>query len=115
MGGVNWGANAPINKALMETHVMAKPKTPDHPDFDDNPEWTTADFAKARPASEMLPAELARAISRRLMAGKKDATTDDFLAERRREADCRGRIDPERGSAFFSQSRRPAKDRAVVS
>ena len=23
----------------------------DHPDFDDNPEWTEADFARAKPAS----------------------------------------------------------------
>jgi uncharacterized protein (DUF4415 family) len=27
------------------------------PDFDDNPEWTEEDFAKARPASEVLPPE----------------------------------------------------------
>jgi hypothetical protein len=26
---------------------------PDHPDFDDNPEWTDADFARARPAAEL--------------------------------------------------------------
>lgn len=43
---------------------MASRKTPDHPDFDDNPEWTKADFAKARPASEVLPAELYRALVR---------------------------------------------------
>ncbi|MCC6919547.1 MAG: BrnA antitoxin family protein [Alphaproteobacteria bacterium] len=31
---------------------------------DDNPEWTKADFAKARPASEVLPASFARALVR---------------------------------------------------
>lgn len=25
------------------------------PDFDDNPEWTEADFARARPAGEIMP------------------------------------------------------------
>jgi uncharacterized protein (DUF4415 family) len=28
------------------------------PDFDDNPEWTEADFARARPASEIMPPEV---------------------------------------------------------
>ena len=37
---------------------------PDHPDFDDNPEWTDADFARAKPASEVLPPELYRALVR---------------------------------------------------
>ncbi len=44
--------------------MASKSKTPDHPDFDDNPEWTKADFAKARPAAEVLPAELYRALTR---------------------------------------------------
>lgn len=34
---------------------MNKPKPP--ADYDDNPEWTEADFAAARPASEVLPPE----------------------------------------------------------
>lgn len=34
---------------------MNKPKPP--ADFDDNPEWTEADFAAARPASELFPPE----------------------------------------------------------
>jgi len=42
---------------------MAKPKTPDHPDFDDNSEWTRAEFAKARPASEVCAAERARHLA----------------------------------------------------
>ena len=29
---------------------------------DDNPEWTEADFAKARPAAEMLPAQVLGAL-----------------------------------------------------
>ena len=44
--------------------MASKPLTPDHPDFDDNPEWTKADFAKARPASEVLPVELYRSFTR---------------------------------------------------
>ncbi|MDQ2861153.1 MAG: hypothetical protein M3T55_10625 [Pseudomonadota bacterium] len=88
--------------------MATEPKTPDHPDFDNNPEWTRADFAEARPTSEVLPGGLqppgaevgegethvrsgaqamepARAISRRILAGKKRATVDDFLASRHRE------------------------------
>ncbi len=44
--------------------MASDPKTPEHPDFDNNPEWTEADFAKARPASEVLPAELYRSLTR---------------------------------------------------
>lgn len=44
--------------------MASKPVTPDHPDFDDNPEWTKGDFAKARPASDVLPAELYRSLTR---------------------------------------------------
>jgi len=44
--------------------MASEPKTPDHPNFDDNPEWTTADFAKARPASEVLPSALYQAFVR---------------------------------------------------
>ena len=43
--------------------MVSKPLTPDHPDFDDNPEWTDADFAKARPASEVLPTGLYKALT----------------------------------------------------
>ncbi len=32
---------------------------------EDNPEWTEEDFARARPASEMLPAEAAAALVRK--------------------------------------------------
>lgn len=47
---------------------MDKPKPPigfeDDPDFDDIPEWTEEDFAKARPASEVLGSELAANLIR---------------------------------------------------
>lgn len=32
---------------------------------DDNPEWTEADFARARPAKELLPPRLYEALTRR--------------------------------------------------
>jgi uncharacterized protein (DUF4415 family) len=41
---------------------MKKPPPP--PDFDENPEWTDADFAQARPASEALPGEIAAMLVR---------------------------------------------------
>lgn len=31
---------------------------------DDNPEWTEADFARARPGAEVLPAELIAALAK---------------------------------------------------
>lgn len=37
-------------------------KGPPPPGYDDNPEWTEADFARARPASEVLPAGAAAAL-----------------------------------------------------
>src|SRR3954454_8643645 len=37
--------------------MVAKPKFDPERD-DENPEWTARDFAKAKPASEILPAEL---------------------------------------------------------
>lgn len=40
------------------------PQLPD--DFDDNPEWTKADFARARPAAEVHGAEFAAAMVRPL-------------------------------------------------
>ncbi len=41
---------------------MKKQPPPDG--FDDNPEWTDADFARARPASQVLPAAAAEALRR---------------------------------------------------
>ena len=38
-------------------------KLPPPPDHDDNPEWTEADFAAARPASELDP-QLAAVLTR---------------------------------------------------
>ena len=43
--------------------MASKPLKPDHPDFDDNPDWTKADFARARAASEVLPAELYQSLT----------------------------------------------------
>ncbi|WP_375429219.1 BrnA antitoxin family protein [uncultured Sphingomonas sp.] len=35
------------------------------PDFDDNPEWTDEDFARARPASEMHPPHIVDILVRK--------------------------------------------------
>lgn len=42
---------------------MNKPPPPD--DFDENPEWTEADFARARPANEVHPPHVVAALVRR--------------------------------------------------
>lgn len=39
-------------------------KGPPPKGFDDNPEWTEADFARARPAGEVLPAEVVAAFAK---------------------------------------------------
>ena len=44
--------------------MASKPLTSDHPDFDENPEWTKADFARAKPASEALPAKLHQSLTK---------------------------------------------------
>ena len=44
--------------------MVSKSPGPDHPEFDDNPEWTEADFARARPASQVLPPELYQTLTR---------------------------------------------------
>ena len=41
---------------------MSKPKPPIG--YDENPEWTEADFANARPASEVLPPEVLAAFGK---------------------------------------------------
>ena len=41
---------------------MSRPKPP--AGYDDNPEWTEADFARARPASEVLPSEVLAAFGK---------------------------------------------------
>lgn len=43
---------------------MAFEKLPPPADYDDNPEWTEADFARARPASEVLPPAVVAAFGR---------------------------------------------------
>ena len=40
-------------------------KGPPPPDYDDNPEWTDEMIASARPASEVLPPEIAAMLVRR--------------------------------------------------
>ena len=37
----------------------------DSPDFDENPEWTEEDFARARPASEVHPPHVVAALVRK--------------------------------------------------
>lgn len=37
---------------------MNRPPPPDDDDFDDIPEWTDENFARARPASEIMPPEV---------------------------------------------------------
>lgn len=37
----------------------------EHPDFDDNPEWTAEDFARARPASEVFLPEIVAQLVRK--------------------------------------------------
>lgn len=37
----------------------------EHPDWDDSPELTDADFARARPAEEVLPPEIVALLVRR--------------------------------------------------
>ncbi len=48
---------------------MVKPKPPagyeTDPDFNDFPEWTDEDWAKARPASEMMPPEILALLVRK--------------------------------------------------
>jgi uncharacterized protein (DUF4415 family) len=41
---------------------MNKPKPP--AGYDDNPEWTEADFASSRPAAEVLPPEVLAAFGK---------------------------------------------------
>ena len=40
-------------------------KSPPPAAYDDNPEWTEADFARARPADEVLPPAIAAALVKR--------------------------------------------------
>jgi len=40
-------------------------KSPPPADYDDNPEWTEEDFARARPASEVLPPAVVSALTRK--------------------------------------------------
>ena len=42
---------------------MNRPPPP--AEFDDNPEWTEADFARARPASEVFPPEVVALLVRK--------------------------------------------------
>ncbi len=53
--------------------MTSKRKTQDAPSFDENPEWTKADFAKARLALEVFPPE----VYRRLIHRRKTVTSLD--------------------------------------
>lgn len=37
----------------------------EHPDYDDSPEWTDEDFARARPADEVFPPDVAALLVRK--------------------------------------------------
>lgn len=56
----------------------------ERPDFDDNPEWTEEDFARAKPASEVLGKEAAAGLVRKRgrPAGSKNATSKEQIALR---------------------------------
>jgi uncharacterized protein (DUF4415 family) len=59
-------------------------KSPPPADFDDNPEWTDEDFARARPASEVHGVDAASALvrSRGRPAGSKAASRKEQIALR---------------------------------
>ncbi len=44
--------------------MASPPAPPIDTDSDDNPEWTAADFARARPAADVLPEALYKALTR---------------------------------------------------
>ena len=44
-----------------------KQADPPPPDYDDNPEWTAQDFARARPAADVLPELIGQAAAQDLM------------------------------------------------
>lgn len=48
---------------------------------DDNPEWTEEDFARARPAHEVLPPEVVAALTRKA-GGRPAGTTKDQVSLR---------------------------------
>ncbi len=62
-------------------------KLPPPPDFDENPEWTEADFARARPASEVHGKAFAAGLVR--------ARGRPALAEGERKAKVNIRLSPE--------------------
>lgn len=55
---------------------------PDHPDFDENPEWTETDFANARPAREVLPELFAPETAREMLKPKRGRPKSDSPKER---------------------------------
>jgi uncharacterized protein (DUF4415 family) len=48
----------------------------------DNPEWTDEDFARARPASEMMPPELYKALVERRVRGPQKAPVKEAVSIR---------------------------------
>ncbi len=51
-------------------------KGPPPVDYDDNPEWTDADIARARPASDVLPPAVAAALTRNKGGRPRGATKE---------------------------------------
>jgi uncharacterized protein (DUF4415 family) len=56
------------------TDRLKPPILPD--DWDDNPEWTEEDFARARPASEVMGPEFAAKLMRRDLRPKTEDSKD---------------------------------------
>jgi hypothetical protein len=59
---------------------------PPPPEYDDNPDWTAEDFARARPSSEVLPAAVvaaftSRSISRALAGQGSHARLDQITTK----------------------------------
>ena len=46
---------------------MTKAKLPQPDDFDENPEWTEADFRRARPAADVLPELFGPEVAARML------------------------------------------------
>jgi len=54
---------------------------------DDNPEWTAEDFARARPASEVLPELLGAKVARTMLRGRPKALVTKEPVKIRLDAD----------------------------
>jgi len=70
--------NTPEEEEAINSGIAADP---------DNPEWTDEDFAKARPASEVLRPELYAALVARRKQGRPKAETPKVFTSIRLDAD----------------------------